>query len=94
MSVTKNEYLPAREERFKVMWEVLEILLPGELLALDLAAGPGAVSKRLPERFPTARAISVELDPITAGSLGQVRGPSRQASGGGVSGARVRTDRD
>jgi SAM-dependent methyltransferase len=46
------------------MLDVMAALLPGEFLTLDLAAGPGAASKRLLARFPGARSIAVELDPI------------------------------
>ena len=45
-------YVPEREERFRVMLDVLEALLPDEFVALDLACGPGAISQRLLERFP------------------------------------------
>lgn len=48
----QSGYVPQREERFRVMLDVLEALLPEEFVALDLASGPGAISQRLLERFP------------------------------------------
>jgi SAM-dependent methyltransferase len=63
-------YVPQREERFRVMLDVLEALLPEEFVALDLACGPGAISKRLLERFRRARSVAVDFDPVML-ALGQ-----------------------
>jgi SAM-dependent methyltransferase len=60
----QSAYLPDREERFMAMLDVLHALLPEEFVALDLACGPGAISKRLLERFPRARCVAVDLDPL------------------------------
>lgn len=57
-------YVPKREERFDAMLDVLASLLPEAFLALDLACGPGAISQRLLERFPSARCIAVDMDPV------------------------------
>jgi trans-aconitate methyltransferase len=57
-------YLPEREARFNVMFDVLDVLLPESFVALDLACGPGAISQRLLARVPKARCIAVDLDPI------------------------------
>jgi SAM-dependent methyltransferase len=57
-------YLPDREARFNAMLDVLEVLLPEEFVALDLACGPGAISQRLLARFPKARCVAVDLDPV------------------------------
>ncbi len=57
-------YLPDREERFTAMLDVLAALLPEEFVALDLACGPGAISQRLLARFPRARCVAVDLDPL------------------------------
>ena len=48
----QSTYLPDREERFTVMLDVLETLLPEQFVALDLACGPGSISQRLLARFP------------------------------------------
>jgi trans-aconitate methyltransferase len=58
------EYLPDREEQFQVMLDVLRELMPEEFVALDLACGPGAISQRLLARFPGARCVAVDLDPV------------------------------
>ncbi len=74
-------YLPHREVRFKAMLDVLEVLMPAEFVALDLACGPGAISQRLLERFPQARCVAVDLDPlllaIAQGVLGDMNGRLR-----------------
>ena len=57
-------YLPDREARFNAMLDVLAVLLPEEFVAVDLACGPGAISQRLLTRFPKARCVAVDLDPI------------------------------
>ncbi|MDQ3830748.1 MAG: class I SAM-dependent methyltransferase [Candidatus Tectomicrobia bacterium] len=62
--VQQSGYLPDREARFTAMLDVLDILLPETFVALDLACGPGAISQRLLSRFPKARSIAVDLDPV------------------------------
>jgi trans-aconitate methyltransferase len=62
--VQQTGYLPDREARFTAMFDVLEALLPDEFVALDLACGPGAISQRLLARFPKARCVAVDLDPV------------------------------
>jgi SAM-dependent methyltransferase len=60
----QTRYLPEREARFNAMLDVLEFTLSGNLAALDLACGPGAISQRLLKRFPQAQCIAVDLDPV------------------------------
>lgn len=62
--VQQTGYLPDREARFNAMLDVLEALLPDTFMALDLACGPGAISQRLLARFPQARCVAVDLDPV------------------------------
>src|SRR5258708_21317971 len=57
-------YLPSREERFAVMLDALDVLLPDSFLALDLACGPGSLSQRSRPRFPVARCVGVDLDAV------------------------------
>src|SRR5215510_3370211 len=57
-------YLPDREQRFQAMLDVLAVLLPDTFVALDLACGPGAISQRLLARFPHARCVAADLDPV------------------------------
>lgn len=60
----KEGYVPEREARFAAMFDVLAELLPSSFVALDLACGPGSMSQRLLARFPAARAIAVDMDPV------------------------------
>ncbi|HEY0754304.1 MAG TPA: class I SAM-dependent methyltransferase [Ktedonobacteraceae bacterium] len=63
-------HIPLREARFAVMFDALEALLPAEFVVLDLACGPGSLSQRLLARFPQARSLGVDLDPVLL-SLGR-----------------------
>ncbi len=71
-------YLPFREERFDAMFDALEALLPPGFIALDLGSGPGSLSQRLLHRFPQARSIAVDQDPVLlamgTGALGDLDG--------------------
>jgi SAM-dependent methyltransferase len=71
-------YVPEREARFAAMLDALAELLPASLVALDLACGPGSISQRLLARFPYARAIAVDIDPVLLaigrGALGTMDG--------------------
>lgn len=60
----QSTYLPDREKRFTAMFDVLETLLPEHFVALDLACGPGSISQRLLARFPQARSVAVDIDPV------------------------------
>jgi trans-aconitate methyltransferase len=60
----QTAYLPEREERFSAMLDALERLLPGDVRVLDLACGIGSISQRLLERFPAARCIALDADPV------------------------------
>jgi len=57
-------YLPHREARFNAMFDVLEVLMPPEFVAIDLACGPGSLSQRLLQRFPQAKCIAIDFDPV------------------------------
>ena len=57
-------YITDRERRFEVMVSFLEALLPPDLVALDLAAGPGSASARLLLRLPGSRSVAVDADPV------------------------------
>jgi SAM-dependent methyltransferase len=74
-------YVPEREARFTAMFDAMAALLPESFMALDLACGPGSISRRLLARFPGARAIAVDIDPVMVaigqGALGTVDGRLR-----------------
>jgi hypothetical protein len=71
-------YIPEREERFRQMFDAVDALLPGRFRAVDLASGPGSLSRRLLKRFPRARATAVDFDPVLLaigrGALGDLGG--------------------
>jgi SAM-dependent methyltransferase len=77
----QSGYLPTRERRFTAMLDAVAALLPEEFVAVDLACGPGAISRRLLERFPRARCVAVDLDPVLLalgkGAIGTMNGRLR-----------------
>ncbi|MFD0317249.1 class I SAM-dependent methyltransferase [Streptomyces flavalbus] len=56
-------YLPDREERFRVMLDMVEALVGTAPRVLDLACGTGSITARLLRRFPHATSTGVDLDP-------------------------------
>ncbi|GGP73844.1 hypothetical protein GCM10010185_54100 [Saccharothrix coeruleofusca] len=63
--VQQSAYIADRDRVYEVMFEVLTHLQPAEdLVVLDLACGPGAISSRLLARLPKARSVTVDVDPV------------------------------
>ncbi|MEW2413994.1 class I SAM-dependent methyltransferase [Streptomyces sp. NPDC046866] len=56
-------YMPDREERFRVMLDMLEALVGPTPRVLDLACGTGSITDRVLKRFPNATSTGVDLDP-------------------------------
>ncbi|MFF5445049.1 class I SAM-dependent methyltransferase [Streptomyces sp. NPDC012888] len=56
-------YMPDREERFRVMLDMVEALVGPAPRVLDLACGTGSITARLLSRFPEATSTGVDLDP-------------------------------
>ncbi|MFD9457164.1 class I SAM-dependent methyltransferase [Streptomyces sp. NPDC059985] len=56
-------YLPDREERFRVMLDMVEALVGPSPRVLDLACGTGSITDRLLKRFPSATSTGLDLDP-------------------------------
>lgn len=79
--VQQEGYVPEREDRFSAMFDVLAAVLPGSFVAVDLASGPGSLGQRLLARFPGARAVAVDIDPVLVaigkGALGTLDGRLR-----------------
>ena len=77
----QTAYIEDRERRFDVMFSFLETIAGEEPLVLDLACGPGAVSERLLRRFPRARSVAADADPVLLalgeGALGDRNGRLR-----------------
>ncbi|MHC0431723.1 class I SAM-dependent methyltransferase [Streptomyces sp. O3] len=59
----QEAYLPDREERFRVMLDMVEALVGPAPRVLDLACGTGSITDRLLKRFPKAVSTGVDLDP-------------------------------
>ncbi|WP_305787847.1 class I SAM-dependent methyltransferase [Symbioplanes lichenis] len=57
-------YVAHRENRFTAMLDVLRLRLGDGFRVLDLACGPGAISKRVLSTFPEATAVAVDYDPV------------------------------
>lgn len=57
-------YMPDREERFRVMLDMVEAVTGPEPHVLDLACGTGTITDRLLTRLPGARSTAVDLDPV------------------------------
>lgn len=55
--------MPDREERFRVMLDMVEALVGPEPRVLDLACGTGSITDRLLRRFAKATSTGVDLDP-------------------------------
>jgi SAM-dependent methyltransferase len=56
-------YMPDREERFRVMLDMVEATVGTRPRVLDLACGTGSITDRLLARFPEATSTRVDLDP-------------------------------
>ncbi|GGX91341.1 class I SAM-dependent methyltransferase [Streptomyces hiroshimensis] len=56
-------YMPDREERFRVMLDMVEAFAGPTPRVLDLACGTGTITARLLDRFPGAVSTGVDLDP-------------------------------
>ena len=57
-------YMPFRERRFRAMFDLIDSMLPPRFVAIDLACGPGSLTERLLSRFPEARSVLVDFDPV------------------------------
>ncbi|WP_035845149.1 class I SAM-dependent methyltransferase [Kitasatospora azatica] len=56
-------YLPDREERFRVMLDLVEAVTGPAPRVLDLACGTASITGRLLTRLPQASSVGVDLDP-------------------------------
>ncbi|XVU28105.1 class I SAM-dependent methyltransferase [Actinoplanes sp. CA-054009] len=70
----QSAYVAHRENRFQVMLDILRAS-GDEPRVLDLACGPGAISRRVLEAFPGAQVTAIDFDPIllyvAAGALAE-----------------------
>ena len=56
--------IPNRQSKFEAILDVLGVYLPKRFTALDLGSGPGSLSVRILRRFPRARVVAVDFDPV------------------------------
>ncbi|MFC9298571.1 class I SAM-dependent methyltransferase [Streptomyces sp. NPDC057011] len=71
-------YMPDREERFRVMLDMVEALVGPAPRILDLACGTGSITDRVLKRFPHATSTGVDLDPaLLAIARGHFAGDER-----------------
>jgi trans-aconitate methyltransferase len=67
----QEAYVPAREQRFTVMADVLAAAVGRLTRVIDLGCGPGSLSLRLLERFPDVRILALDVDPVMVELAGQ-----------------------
>ncbi len=56
--------MPDREFRISALLDVVDVLACPTPRVLDLACGTGTITCRLLDRFPTARSIAIDVDPV------------------------------
>jgi SAM-dependent methyltransferase len=71
-------YMPDREERFRIMLDMVEACVGPEPRILDLACGTGSITARLLARFPNGTSTGIDLDPaLLAIARGTFEGDDR-----------------
>jgi trans-aconitate methyltransferase len=67
-------FLFDREQRFAQLLDLVEVVAGPAPTVVDLACGTASITRRLLDRFPRARSVAVDVDPvlltIARGSLG------------------------
>ncbi len=56
--------MPDRELRIRALLDVVDAIASSTPRVLDLACGTGTITCRLLDRFPAARSIAVDVDPV------------------------------
>lgn len=60
----QSNHIRFREDRFTLMFDILEEALGEGIRAMDVACGPGSISWRLLERFPHSNVTAIDYDPV------------------------------
>jgi SAM-dependent methyltransferase len=60
----EEDLVSDRELRLRVLLDVVEAMAGTSPTVLDLACGPRTITLRLLDRFPRARSIAVDVDPV------------------------------
>ncbi len=67
----QERYIGHRERRFDQVLQAVEAVVGRRPRVLDLGCGTGSLSERILKRFPAARVVAVDFDPVTL-TLGRV----------------------
>lgn len=57
-------HAPDRELRFQLMLDNVEVLSGRPARVLDLACGPGSITRRVLQRFQFAEVVALDIDPV------------------------------
>lgn len=57
-------YISHREGRFEAILDALELAVGTAFAVVDLACGPGSLGSRILSRFPDARVVALDYDPM------------------------------
>lgn len=60
----QDALIPDRAERFEAILETLAVVAGNRFDVLDLGCGTGSLSERIVRRFPRARSVAVDHDPV------------------------------
>jgi SAM-dependent methyltransferase len=60
----EEDLVADRERGLGVLLDVVEAMAGTAPVVVDLASGPGTITRRLLERLPRARSIAVDVDPV------------------------------
>lgn len=61
----QGRHLPRREERFRLMLDVVAAAVgDSSVRLLDVASGPGSIAARALARFPRATVVALDADPV------------------------------
>jgi SAM-dependent methyltransferase len=60
----QDSCIPSRRSKFEAILDVLGAYLPKNFTALDLGSGPGSMSFQILRRFPKARVVATDFDPV------------------------------
>jgi SAM-dependent methyltransferase len=66
----QERYVPDREERFRVVIDVVAAATGDTARVVDLGCGPGSLSRRLVDALPGATVVGVDADPLLLGLAG------------------------
>jgi trans-aconitate methyltransferase len=60
-----------REQRFEAMLDALRVGVGTPFRFLDLGTGTGSLTERILRRFPSARGVAVDFDPVLLREIGR-----------------------